>query len=263
MWLYFYQRLHLQVALAMESVRRRGLLRSLQRPNAYALATRLSPALRPLPHGVRALAAHAARNRPPSVGPPAAASPTAASLPSAPLPVLRQKPMLFAKILAGNRGEIAIRILRAASELGVPSVSMYSFEDRYSPHRYKADESFMVGRGLSPVAAYLNIPEIIKLAKENGVQAIHPGYGFLSENADFAEACARAGLVFIGPPAEVLRTFGDKTAARALAQKIGVPVVPGSPGPLSSVAEARAFIDTHGLPVIIKVRAWHILVACG
>ena len=106
--------------------------------------------------------------------------------------------------------------------------------------------------GLSPVAAYLNIPDIIRLAKENGAQAVHPGYGFLSENAEFAEACAKAGLVFVGPPPEVLRTFGDKTAARALAAKVGVPTVPGSPGALANVEDARAFVAAHGLPVIIK-----------
>lgn len=132
------------------------------------------------------------------------------------------------------------------------SVSVFAYEDRYSPHRYKADESFLIGKGLSPVAAYLNIPEIIRVAKAHGVTAIHPGYGFLSENAEFSEACAENGITFIGPPGEVLKVFGDKTAARALATRVGVAVVPGTPGPVSNVAEARKFVDAVGLPVIIK-----------
>lgn len=234
----------------------------------------------------------------------------------------------------------------------MPSVSIFTYEDRYSPHRYKADESFLIGRGLSPVStpradaclllraidalalgaaqpsplaspspclflflclclclqvgAYLNIPELIRVAKAHGVQAIHPGYGFLSENADFAEACLENGIIFVGPPPEVLvrssnshwhthwhtlacshardatnmasswlggdvatvhhqslafpplpflrlqRVFGDKTQARALAMKVGVPVVPGTPGAVSTVEAAQAFAAEAGFPVIIK-----------
>ena len=115
-----------------------------------------------------------------------------------------------------------------AQELSIPTVSVFAFEDRYSPHRYKADESFMLGRWLSPVGAYLSIPELVRTAKEAGVQAMHPGYGFLSENAEFAEACATAGITFVGPSPATLRVFGDKTAARALAVKVGVAVVPGA-----------------------------------
>lgn len=118
--------------------------------------------------------------------------------------------------------------------------------------RYKADESFLIGKGLTPVAAYLNIKELVATAKEAGVTAIHPGYGFLSENAGFAEACAEAGITFVGPPAHILRVFGDKTQARALAIEHGVPVVPGTPGPIGTVAEARAFSREVGYPVIIK-----------
>ena len=106
-----------------------------------------------------------------------------------------QKRGIFSKVMAANRGEISIRILRAANELDIPSVSIFSYEDRYSPHRYKADESFIVGRGMAPVSAYLSIPEIIRVAKENSVQAIHPGYGFLSENANFADECAKVGCL--------------------------------------------------------------------
>lgn len=132
--------------------------------------------------------------------------------------------------------------------------SVFTHEDRFSPHRYKADESFLI-TGPTPVAAYLSIPEMIKVATDAGVKAIHPGYGFLSENANFAQACADAGITFVGPPPSALRTFGDKTAARALAQRAGVPCVPGTQGAVQSTAEAEAFVAEHGLPVIIKA-AW-------
>src|ERR1700720_4864346 len=131
------------------------------------------------------------------------------------------------KLLAANRSEIAIRIFRAATELGLRTVGIYSQEDRLSLHRFKADEAYQVGAGKGPVEAYLDIPGIVDLAREKGVDAIHPGYGFLSENPALARACEKAGIVFVGPNAGLLELLGDKPAARKLAQKAKVPVVPG------------------------------------
>ncbi|MEM6795145.1 MAG: biotin carboxylase N-terminal domain-containing protein, partial [Acidobacteriota bacterium] len=156
------------------------------------------------------------------------------------------------KLLCANRGEIAIRVFRAATELGIRTVAIFSHEDRVHLHRYKADEGYLVGRGKRPVAAYLDIEEILAIARENEVDAIHPGYGFLSERADFARACEKAGIAFVGPDPSVLETLGDKTAARDLAIAAGVPVVPGSDGPVKDLEEARAFVAENGLPVIIK-----------
>ncbi|CAB1344988.1 unnamed protein product, partial [Coregonus sp. 'balchen'] len=116
----------------------------------------------------------------------------------------------------------------------------------------KADEAYLIGKGLPPVAAYLHIPDIIKVAKENGVDAIHPGYGFLSERSDFAQACGDAGVRFIGPSPETVRKMGDKVEARSLAISAGVPVVPGTDAPICSVDEARVFSETHGFPIIFK-----------
>src|SRR5512145_3330770 len=121
------------------------------------------------------------------------------------------------KLMVANRSEIAIRVFRAATELGFRTVAIYAQEDRLAIHRFKADEAYLVGEGKGPVGAYLDIPGIISLAKEKGVDMIHPGYGFLAENAEFAKACAEAGITFIGPRVELLRMMGDKTAARALA----------------------------------------------
>src|SRR5881227_1714504 len=135
------------------------------------------------------------------------------------------------KLLALNRSEIAIRILRAANELGLRTVAIYSKEDRLALHRFKADEAYLVGEGKGPVEAYLDIDGIVALAAEKGVDAIHPGYGFLSENPALARACARAGITFIGPSAALLELLGDKTAARGLAEKAGVRVVPGTEKP--------------------------------
>src|SRR5213594_4328006 len=137
------------------------------------------------------------------------------------------------KLLAANRSEIAIRIFRAANELGLRTVAIYSQEDRLSLHRFKADEAYQVGAGKGPVAAYLDIEGIVALAKEKGVDAVHPGYGFISENVDFARACAKAGITFIGPRPELLEMMGNKTAARAVAQRIGVPVLPGTQEPIA------------------------------
>ena len=155
-------------------------------------------------------------------------------------------------LLVANRGEIAIRVLRAASELGMRTVAIYSNEDRFALHRFKADESYLVGAGKKPIQAYLDIEDIIRVAREAGVEAIHPGYGFLSENPDFATACAAAGIAFVGPNAEVMRQLGNKVAARELAQRAGVPVVPAT-GALSAVLdEALAQAEDVGYPLMLK-----------
>lgn len=135
---------------------------------------------------------------------------------------------MFKKILVANRGEIAIRVLRAANELGKRTVAVYAEEDKLSLHRFKADEAYRIGEGMGPVAAYLSIPEIIRVAKESGADAIHPGYGLLSENPDFVDACTKAGITFIGPTADTMRALGDKASARKVAIKAGVPVIPAT-----------------------------------
>src|SRR3954469_4027880 len=156
------------------------------------------------------------------------------------------------KLLALNRGEIAIRIMRAATELGLRTVAVYSKEDRLSLHRFKADEAYQIGENQGPVQAYLDIEGIVSLAKEKGVDAIHPGYGFLSENPTLPRACERAGITFVGPSAELLELLGDKTAARRLAEKAGVPVVPGTDKPLTSVDKAAKLAEKIGFPLIVK-----------
>src|SRR4051812_10971939 len=158
----------------------------------------------------------------------------------------------FRRVLAANRGEIAVRIFRASTELGFRTVAIFSEEDRVHLHRYKADEAYLVGKGLEPVAAYLAEDEIVELAKRHDVDAIHPGYGLLSERASFARKCRDAGLVFVGPTPEVIEALGDKVAARKIAEAAGVAIVPGTPGGVKTVAEARAFADRVGYPVIIK-----------
>jgi len=135
---------------------------------------------------------------------------------------------MFKKILIANRGEIAIRVMRAANELGKKTVAIYAEEDKLSLHRFKADEAYRVGAGLGPVAAYLSIDEIIRVARESGADAIHPGYGLLSENPDFVEACVANGITFIGPRADTMRALGDKASARHVAIKAGVPVIPAT-----------------------------------
>ncbi|KAH8254209.1 hypothetical protein KR032_008870 [Drosophila birchii] len=155
-------------------------------------------------------------------------------------------------VLVANRGEIAIRVFRACTELGIKSVAVYSEQDKMHMHRQKADESYIVGKGLPPVEAYLNIPEIIRVCKENDVDAVHPGYGFLSERSDFAQAVIDAGLRFIGPSPKVVQNMGDKVAARVAAIEAGVPIVPGTDGPVTTKEEALDFCKKHGLPVIFK-----------
>src|SRR5688572_27186269 len=156
------------------------------------------------------------------------------------------------KLLVANRSEIAIRVFRSATELGIPTVAIYAHEDRLGVHRFKADEAYLVGAGKGPVAAYLDIPGIVALARAKGVTHIHPGYGFLSENAAFARACAYAGITFVGPRPELLDMMGDKTAARSLAQKLNVPVLPGTEEPVSDPAEAMKLARKIGFPLIIK-----------
>lgn len=155
-------------------------------------------------------------------------------------------------VLVANRGEIAIRVFRACTELGIRSVAIYSEQDRLQMHRQKADESYVVGKGLPPVEAYLSIPEIIRVAKENDVDAVHPGYGLLSERSDFAQAVINAGLRFIGPSPIVVQQMGDKVAARKAAIEAKVPIVPGTDGPITTKEEALEFCKQHGLPVIFK-----------
>src|SRR5215813_1512591 len=156
------------------------------------------------------------------------------------------------KLLAANRSEIAIRIFRAANEIGLRTVAVYSNEDRLALHRFKADEAYLIGKGKGPVEAYLDTEGIVLLAKQKNVDAIHPGYGFLSENAAFARACSKAGITFIGPTPELLELLGDKTAARRLATVAGVPVLPGTEHPVKSVAEAKKIATGIGYPVIVK-----------
>ncbi len=158
----------------------------------------------------------------------------------------------FRRVMAANRGEIAIRIFRACTELGIQTIAIYSEEDRLSLHRYKADEAYLVGKGKKPIDAYLGIEEIVSLAKRLEVDAIHPGYGFLSENADFAEACEKAGIVFIGPTADMQRRLGDKVAGRKAAIAAGVQVVPGTPEPVLHDEEALIFAKQAGYPIIVK-----------
>ncbi len=158
------------------------------------------------------------------------------------------------KLLVANRSEIAIRVFRAATELGLRTVSIYTYEDRFALHRFKSDESYLVGpeEGGSPVKGYLDINSIIAIAKKYNVDAIHPGYGFLSENSHFARACAENGITFIGPTAEMLETFGDKTSAKKLAVKTKVPTVPGTEDALSEPAAVKKACKEIGYPVIIK-----------
>ena len=158
------------------------------------------------------------------------------------------------KLLVANRSEIAIRVFRAATELGLSTVAVFTYEDRFSLHRFKADEAYLIGppEGGVPVKGYLDIPAIIAVAKEHQVDAIHPGYGFLSENAELARACKEAGIVFVGPTAELLETFGDKTAAKRIAKKAKVPTVPGTEGALSDPAKVKAAAAEVGYPIILK-----------
>ena len=156
------------------------------------------------------------------------------------------------KLLVANRSEIAIRVFRSAHELGIRTVAIYAHEDRFALHRFKADESYLVGRAGEPIRSYLDFEGIVALAKAHHVDAIHPGYGFLSENPEFAAACLAAGITFVGPRVELLETLGDKTAARDLAKRAGVPILAGSSRPVTSQAEALRIAQELGWPVMIK-----------
>lgn len=155
-------------------------------------------------------------------------------------------------VLVANRGEIAIRIFRACNELGIRTVAIYSKEDMLSLHRNKADEAYLVGAGKGPVEAYLDIEDIMRIAREHEVDAIHPGYGFLSENSQLAKRCSEEGLLFIGPKLEHLIMFGDKINARKQAELADIPMIPGSNGTVNSLDEVKAFIEKHGYPIMIK-----------
>lgn len=161
-------------------------------------------------------------------------------------------PLPIRKLLVANRGEIAIRVFRACTELGIRTVGVYAHEDRYALHRVKADESYPVGAGRSPVAAYLDTDAILAVARDAGVDAIHPGYGFLAESAAFARACAAAGIGFVGPEPEHLDLFGDKAAARRAAREAGLPLLPGTDEPLTDTAEITAEAERIGYPLMVK-----------
>ncbi len=161
-------------------------------------------------------------------------------------------PAPIKKLLVANRSEIAIRVFRTAHELGIRTVALYSHEDRFALHRFKADEAYRVGKPGEPIRAYLDIAGIVALAREHEIDAIHPGYGFLSENAQFAKAVRDAGVVFVGPRTEILEQLGDKVTARGIAQKAGVPVLAGSDAALRTNEEARALAQRLGYPVIVK-----------
>ncbi len=182
---------------------------------------------------------------------------------------MNEKHQPIRKLLAANRSEIAIRIFRAANELGLRTVAIYSQEDRLALHRFKADEAYQIGAGKGPVEAYLDIPGIVALAKEKEVDAIHPGYGFLSENPAFARACEKAGIKFVGPTPELLELLGDKTAARRLAASAGVPVLPGTAEPVKIRRDGAKSSAEIGYPVIVKAamggggRGMRVVQRCG
>ena len=161
----------------------------------------------------------------------------------------------FKRVLVANRGEIAIRIMRACNELGIRTVAIYSEEDKNALFRTKADEAYQIGKGKTPVGAYLGIDEIIALAKNKGADAIHPGYGFLSENVEFAAACEKAGIEFIGPTAEMMDNLGDKIKSKLVAQSVDVPTVPGVEKAIETEEQAREFAAMCGYPVILKAAA--------
>jgi pyruvate carboxylase len=156
------------------------------------------------------------------------------------------------KLLVANRSEIAIRVFRSAHELDIRTVAIYSYEDRYALHRFKADEAYLVGKPGEPIKSYLDYNAIVALAKQHGCDAIHPGYGFLSENPELARACQREGIIFIGPKVDALVNLGDKTFARNIAERIGVPVLGGSKEAIKTVAEGQATAESLGYPIILK-----------
>src|ERR1700760_2347163 len=161
-------------------------------------------------------------------------------------------PRRIRSLLVANRGEIAIRVMRAANELGIRTVAIYSQEDRFSLHRSQPDEAFLDGRNKGRVEAYLDIQDILRVARDANVDAIHPGYGFLSENPEFAEACAAAGIIFIGPTPDTMRSLGNKVAARNLATSAGVPVMPATAPLPPDIEECKRLAHGIGYPVMLK-----------
>ena len=161
-------------------------------------------------------------------------------------------PQKIRRLLIANRGEIAIRVMRAATELGIHTVAIYSQEDRFALHRTKADEAYLVGEGKGAIEAYLDIPDILRIARAAGVDAVHPGYGFLSENPEFAAQCAAAGIIFVGPSPETMRVLGNKVAARNLAVSAGVPVMPATPPLPEDLQQCQRLAQQVGYPVMLK-----------
>jgi len=162
---------------------------------------------------------------------------------------------MFKKLLVANRGEIAIRILRAASELNIKTIAVYTFEDRYSLHRYKADEAYQIGRNDDPLKPYLDIEAIVQVAKRENADAIHPGYGFLSENPAFARRCEEEQIAFIGPSSHIMEQLGDKIAAKKVAKQAGVPMIEDSKADITSIEIALTEARRIGYPIIIKAAA--------
>jgi len=156
------------------------------------------------------------------------------------------------KLLVANRSEIAIRVFRSATELGLSTVAVYAHEDRYALHRFKADEAYQIGNPGEPIKSYLNIPELIELCLEYNVDAIHPGYGFLSENPDLAKACQDNDIVFIGPTLDTLQKLGDKTSARQIAKAAKVPVLSGTDSAITDMASGHKQANELGYPLILK-----------
>ena len=163
--------------------------------------------------------------------------------------------MKIKKILVANRGEIAIRVFRACFELGLKTVGIHTYEDRYSQHRYKADESYQVGADEEALKPYLNMDEIINIAKEKNVDAIHPGYGFLSENAEFARKCRENGIIFIGPEPEVMLALGDKISAKKIAKENNIPIIESSDKDLKNLKIAMEEAKRIGFPLMLKAAA--------
>lgn len=164
----------------------------------------------------------------------------------------------FKKVLVANRGEIAIRIFRALTELGITTVSIYSREDRYALFRSKADESYPLDPRKGPIDAYLDIDTIIKIALSAQVDAIHPGYGFLSENPEFVDACERSGIVFIGPSSDIMNAMGDKISSKKIAIDAKVPIIPGVDYAIKDIETAKKIADQVGFPIMLKLSLIHI-----
>ena len=156
------------------------------------------------------------------------------------------------KLLVANRSEIATRVFRSAHELGIRTVAIYTHEDRYALHRFKADEAYMIGEAGEPIRNYLNIEGILEICKKHNIDAIHPGYGFLSEKPEFAKACEEAGIIFIGPSVDVLNKLGDKTSARKIADAANVPTLGGSKNAIKNVKEGIRLAKKVGYPIMLK-----------